>query len=412
MSGFRPFTSEPEKQARYEIFLNYHASPGPSMPYLARRPRQSEEEFRKELQDYAKAAMIFKPVSGAMADRFRTAVAQDVPKVVEALYYPAPVEESKESTESQKEKQQKEEDADPKRQAARMGMYGALTHETKEWRPVRLLCKRFGVPDPFMTKDGEAPPETASFGAGGNGPEPTSTTPVPSTATPSSSTSKPIDPPPPAAPGRKDIANIGLGEDETQGQDTLTYQRPPMDIFKAIFASDSEDDSDAEENEDQQGAELKSGLQQDSREELEPLQPASASAIIPMEVDEPQGPVDTSTFRPTFVSKATRDGKAEKDGLEKKEKKKKKAKPIVSFAADEDDGETDGLSIQPKKEKKRRREKEKEKEVSEDAAKKARTEDRDTEMQWVEKELPQPVETNPTSVPPRKPGRKTAADFL
>ncbi|KAG8911590.1 hypothetical protein FRC01_005633, partial [Tulasnella sp. 417] len=92
--------------------------------------------------------------------------------------------------------------------------------------------------------------------------------------------------------------------------------------------------------------------------------------------------------------------------------KKKKAKPIVSFAADEDDGETGGLSIQPKKDKKRRRDKEKEKEVSEDAAKKARTEDRDTEMQWVEKELPQPVETNPTSVPPRKPGRKTAADFL
>ncbi|KAG8959365.1 hypothetical protein FRC00_001694 [Tulasnella sp. 408] len=412
MSGFQPFTSEPEKQARYEIFLKYHASPGPSMPYLARRPRQSEEEFIKELQDYAKAAMIFKPVSGAMADRFRTAaVAQDVPKVVEALYYPAPVEESGGSTESEKEKE-KEEDQDPRRQAARMGMYGPLTHETKEWRPVRLLCKRFGVPDPFMSKDGEGPAETASFGTGGNVPNPTDTVSVPSTAASGSSTSMPIAPPPSAAPGRKDIANIGLGEDETQGQDTLTYQRPSMDIFKAIFASDSEEDSDAEENDDQQGAEPKSVLQQDPREDLEPPKLASASASVPMEVDEPQGPVDTSTFRPTFVSKAARDGKAEKDGPEKKEKKKKKAKPIVSFAADEEDGDTGGLSIQPKKDKKRRRDKEKEKEVSDEAAKKARTEDGDAEMQWVEKELPQPVEPTPTSVLPRKPARKTAADFL
>lgn len=409
MSGFQPFTSEPEKQARYDIFLKYHASPGPNMPYLARRPRQSEEEFKKELQDYAKAAMIFKPMSGAMADRFRTAaLVQDVPKVVEALYYPAPVEESEASTEEKDDK----EDADPKRQAARMGMYGPLTHETKEWRPIRLLCKRFGVPDPFMSKDGEGAAETASFGAGGSAPDPTSTSSVPPTSETSGSTSKQVLPPPPAAPGRKDLANIGLGEDETQGQDTLTYQRPSMDIFKAIFASDSEDDSDTEENDEPKAAETKPGLQQESHENSGSFQPALLSTAVPMEVEEPQGPVDTSIFRPTFVSKAERNGRAEKDGSEKKDKKKKKAKPIVSFAADEDEGEASGLSIQPKKEKKRRRDKEKEKEASEEAAKKARTEDGDTEMQWVEKQVSQPAEANPASVPPRKPGRKTAADFL
>ncbi|KAG9018906.1 hypothetical protein FRB90_008487 [Tulasnella sp. 427] len=414
MSGFQPFTSEPEKQARYDVFLKYHASPGPNVPYLARRPRQSEEEFRKELQDYAKAAMIFKPVSGVMADRFRTAaVAQDVPKVVEALYYPAPLEESQEGAQSEEDKQkQKEEDADPKRQAARMGMYGSLTRETKEWRPIRLLCKRFGVPDPFMSKDGEAAPETASFGAGGSVPDP-QTAPAASSDT-GASIAKPSLPPLPAAPGRKDIANIGLGEDESQGQDTLTYERPSMDIFKAIFASDDEDESDDEGNDDQRSAENKPIVQQTISGDWVPPPPSSGPLTTAMEVDEPEpsGSVDTSTFRPTFVPKAIRDGRAEQQSSEKKEKKKKKAKPIVSFAADDEGGDGDGLAIQPKKEKKRRRDKEKEKGSNEETTKKARTEDGDTEMQWVEKEVSQQMEVQPDPVPLRKPGRKTAADFL
>ena len=44
--------------------------------------------------------------------------------------------------------------------------------------------------------------------------------------------------------GPRDLANVGLGEDETQGRDTLTYERPAMDVFKAIFASDDEDSDD------------------------------------------------------------------------------------------------------------------------------------------------------------------------
>jgi G patch domain-containing protein 1 len=47
------------------------------------------------------------------------------------------------------------------------------------------------------------------------------------------------------------LANIGLGEDENQGRDTLTYERPTMDVFKAIFASDDEDSDDDEAKKDE-----------------------------------------------------------------------------------------------------------------------------------------------------------------
>ena len=42
----------------------------------------------------------------------------------------------------------------------------------------------------------------------------------------------------------RSLDNVGLGEDESQGRDTLTYVRPSMDIFKAIFANDDESDDE------------------------------------------------------------------------------------------------------------------------------------------------------------------------
>jgi G patch domain-containing protein 1 len=34
-------------------------------------------------------------------------------------------------------------------EAGKRGMFGALTRSVSEWRPDRLLCKRFGVPNPY-----------------------------------------------------------------------------------------------------------------------------------------------------------------------------------------------------------------------------------------------------------------------
>ena len=56
----------------------------------------------------------------------------------------------------------------------------------------------------------------------------------------------------------RDLENIGLGEDDTQGRDSLTYGRPSVDIFKAIFTSDDED-SDDEEVEEGGGSQERKG---------------------------------------------------------------------------------------------------------------------------------------------------------
>jgi len=40
-------------------------------------------------------------------------------------------------------------DGSDQAEAARMKMYGQLTHDTLEWHPDKLLCKRFNVPNPY-----------------------------------------------------------------------------------------------------------------------------------------------------------------------------------------------------------------------------------------------------------------------
>ena len=54
-----------------------------------------------------------------------------------------------------------------------------------------------------------------------------------------------------------DLENISLGEDDTQGLDTLMYVHPSMDIFKANFMSDGEDSND--EVEEDGGSQEKKG---------------------------------------------------------------------------------------------------------------------------------------------------------
>jgi G patch domain-containing protein 1 len=71
LRGFQPFPTDPVKQAKYTAYLKSQASPDPErgtgfVP-IGIIPSQKIDEFNKELSDYAKAATIFKPISGAMA---------------------------------------------------------------------------------------------------------------------------------------------------------------------------------------------------------------------------------------------------------------------------------------------------------------------------------------------------------
>ncbi|KAG7445117.1 DUF1604-domain-containing protein [Guyanagaster necrorhizus] len=381
LRGFQPFTSDPAKQSRYTSYIQSQADPTAYPFSLKPLPSQRMDEFNKELQDYSKAAQIFKPVSGTMAGRFTSATVIDHgPKIHEGLHTPS-VEEI--AAKEEEERKQKEENVSPKVHAARMGMYGPMTREMKPWQPARLLCKRFGVKDPNPPPEEEAaaptfepPAPDASFFA---------TPVVPSTSE------------------RRDLSNIGLGEDESQGKDTLTYERPSMDVFKAIFASDDEDSDDE-----------KDGKKDEEDEETEATVAAPKDPIpkdpVPSQVS---GPVDMSTFKPMFIPREGKEKDKEKSKEKKKRKKEKEKKPVlVSFAMEEDIGSADV----PLPVKKKRKDK--------DKKGRAKAKDDDDAM-WVEKPAPEvvkdmefypPQDDDSTmaidgSYAPAR-GRKRAIDFM
>ncbi|PQE31086.1 hypothetical protein CJF32_00006099 [Rutstroemia sp. NJR-2017a WRK4] len=132
-SGFMPYGEDEAKRSRYRTYLEQQAGISPVLP--ERGPLMSREDWLKELSEFANCARIFKPMTGLMATRFTSSSA---PKSTagsgdgsaDLLSRPEPKQE------------------DPAEQAAKMGMYGPLTRETKSWFPTRLLCKRFNVKPP------------------------------------------------------------------------------------------------------------------------------------------------------------------------------------------------------------------------------------------------------------------------
>ena len=434
LKGFMPFTNDPAKQVRYVAYLRSQTTPDHLELLPSKLPGQTTEAYHKELFDYSKSAGIFKPVSGAMANRFTTAAVVDTgPKAIEGLHQPthepeptpAPHQEEKKAPRPDEEVQS------TKASAARTGMYGALTREVVPWQPSRLLCKRFGVkdPNPDITTDTPMPGVSNTGGNTWKAEEVLAEADLP-TATGSSSADLT------SSEGRRttrNLENIGLGEDESQGRDTLTYVRPSMDIFKAIFASDEEDsDDDAEEVSGQEkGApapaapdpgpstlskrpeEKQTGNAADVKSVPAHLLTRSSTdqttAYEPRSVSRPPASleiVDTATFKPVFVRRAEREMQKatgdKKDGTSRgKDNKKRAAKAIISF--EEDEGAA--LVIAPQatdkdKDKDKSRKKKKRRKEKGSANAEGPGEEGDAEM-WVEKVPPPVVESfASTSAPP------------
>ncbi|KAJ7881164.1 hypothetical protein B0H13DRAFT_2049820 [Mycena leptocephala] len=353
--GFVPFVTDATKQARYTAYLESQTGTDAPPPPPKPMPGQNVDEFNKELQDYAKAALIFKPLSGAMAGRFTSAtIVEHGPTMNEGLYTPSAEDLAKKEAELQR---MEEEKVTPKVHAARMGMYGPMTRETQAWQPVKLLCKRFKVKDP------NPPPEMPIDRGPGTGWDQFA---VPSGDNAAGTST--------ASGGRRDLSNIGLGEDEAQGRDTLTYQRPAMDVFKAIFASDDEDSDD------------------DAKDDNDDEPPPAPPVVVPP----PQAaPKEQEGFRP-------RQRQEREKGEEKEEK------VLVSFQEDEEDGPLQ-ISVKDRPKKKRRKDKQPDEE----------------ESMWVEKPAPEVVKEFPiapsseASAPEPQPsepqapkGRKRAIDFM
>ncbi len=380
LKGFKPFEQDPAKSARYTVFLKSQLGDlgeedlsGSVRP----GPYQSKEDFYKELREFAKAATIFKPVSGALGGRFASAkVAEKLLAGKDGLFVPDL--EGGYLGDKALELENVARKEDPMLEAARAGMFGPLTRTVKEWVPARLLCKRFGIKEPVRDEPVEMevdkqqdwrsqlPSQEQILATQRQGPSDE----LIKAATSSFRGSG------------KDISNIGLGEDDEQGKEILTYTKPERDIFKAIFESDEEEEPE-EEVKEVKGPSMPPGLAVPTANAKTPnVDPGGTLALdtyVPPEKADSTGVVDLATFRPTFKPKNREESKGEK---KEKKKSSKKGKAILSFETE--DGE--GLSVSPMVPKKQKKVKKGKHEVAVD-----------DEAMWVEK--PAPVVTSTFAVP-------------
>jgi len=102
------------------------------------------DEWNKEIAEFVRAAMVFKPMSRLMASRFTSS----------STTLPASSETSAPMLSKPTEKPE-----DPAVAAAKLNMYGPMTRSVTDFFPTRLLCKRFNVKDPHPTAAGENEPK-------------------------------------------------------------------------------------------------------------------------------------------------------------------------------------------------------------------------------------------------------------
>ncbi|KAI7887431.1 hypothetical protein K492DRAFT_155019 [Lichtheimia hyalospora FSU 10163] len=279
LQGFMPFGDNPKKQARYKSFLEDQAGVyGEPKDVLPVPEGLSHEEASKELDEFVKAARIFRPISAMMSGRFTSASANTT--TVEQVSFQGGLKtedqwrkekEIKEKQEAQAQQPEKEKSQEA--QAAAMKMFGQLTRTVKPFYPARLLCKRFNVRNPHPDHD----PSRSNVGhtmAGSkealseekvedmmrqrgkpkvfeqwaNDPTLSAVIPKPSERTPTQSDNNEIKEASETTSTTesaqdKQIDNVKADED----QEKETYERPSMDIFKAIFENSEDEDEQVDE---------------------------------------------------------------------------------------------------------------------------------------------------------------------
>ncbi|XP_062967578.1 G patch domain-containing protein 1 isoform X2 [Cynocephalus volans] len=129
-SNFKPFAKDPEKQKRYEDFLVHMKQGKKDALERCLDPSMTEWERGRERDEFARAALLYVSSHSTLSSRFTHAKEEDSSDQVEVP-------------------RDQENDVDDKQSAVRMKMFGKLTRDTFEWHPDKLLCKRFNVPDPY-----------------------------------------------------------------------------------------------------------------------------------------------------------------------------------------------------------------------------------------------------------------------
>ncbi|XP_012881615.1 PREDICTED: G patch domain-containing protein 1 [Dipodomys ordii] len=129
-SNFKPFAKDPEKQKRYEEYLVHMKKGQKDALERCLDPSMTEWERGREREEFARAAQLYVSSHSTLSSRFTHAKEEDDSDQVEVP-------------------RDQENDVNDKQSAVKMKMFGKLTRDTFEWHPDKLLCKRFNVPDPY-----------------------------------------------------------------------------------------------------------------------------------------------------------------------------------------------------------------------------------------------------------------------
>ena len=280
LQGSAHFGSDPARQERYLTYLRGQVDGASEEAKRLPVPESlTSNQFENELREFAKIAAMSRPMSSAIASRFTKASASVMAHEMKAttatpgLRHPT----SEPAAADQGEERLGTPDAVAElsvaHKAAQMGNFGHLTRTVEPWAPERLLCKRFGVPEPFTSRKQRDSARSQSsttrpefeddsdpfYGSGQPSKNKSSNvrvdqlwednkahlkalaagpTPLALDAQSSQHTLA-------ASLGSEDGGEtqetaIGMGDDDRQGRDTLTYTKPSIDVYKAIFASDEE----------------------------------------------------------------------------------------------------------------------------------------------------------------------------
>jgi G patch domain-containing protein 1 len=241
VDGWMPYAEDEAKRSRYRTYLEAQAGTHEGLP--AREKGMSKEDWIIEMQEFARAAEVFKPVNGLMASRFTSSSMQP---------QSPPDTGSGTSTGSLLTKPAVKPE-DPAEAAAKLGMFGPMTRSVQNFYPTRLLCKRFNVKPPAIVQ-----PEP------GDRPTQQSTAKAPSFESYGFQTSTKVDVVPSRKPGERHlmlesgpsnlsgaegpVTSSGKAEEELPvvvdagRNEALEAERPGQAIFKAIFGSDDEDE--------------------------------------------------------------------------------------------------------------------------------------------------------------------------
>jgi len=243
-AGWMPYAEDLGKRARYRTFLEIHAGIRSEGTLPDRQPGTSNDEWVNEMNEFVRAAQVFKPMTGAMATRFTSSHARlegPTASLDDSLLLTKPVGKIKA----------------PAEEAAAVGMYGPLTRSSENFYPTRLLCKRFNIQPPVHVQvdpgDALPGPDAATLQACSSALPKKSLELVGKKEMDDLRISRGGTTGSPQDPGIKAKDKVGDGETIDQARDeavvldperneALEKERPGEAVFKAIFGSDSEDD--------------------------------------------------------------------------------------------------------------------------------------------------------------------------